>query len=279
MPRINCPGCEAALRVDESKRGQAVRCPKCQHRFTVPPAEEVAEDDEEVELRVVERPKERPAYELKDKPAAPRRAPPPARREEEDEEESPPRARRRGPPPIPPPVPEDEEEDEERQRIQERPRRRRDEEDDDEDRPRARRPIRRDEEDDEDRPRPIRRRRKKRRRDSGLPDVLSQWNFDKILFVAVIGVGLLLVGLTLVFPPFVIGLFGMGFLMLSVGRIWAIVAAFGEDSTTGCLTIMFPWYGLLNLEDRRPIFLVGMGILYIVAGIAILTILNASGRF
>src|SRR5438552_1744494 len=92
MPRIRCPGCKGVLRIDESILGRAVRCPKCQRRFTAPSAEE---DDEPVEMEVVERPKKPAAYGLSDEPDAPRPMPRYDRDDEEDEDRRPIRRRRR----------------------------------------------------------------------------------------------------------------------------------------------------------------------------------------
>jgi predicted Zn finger-like uncharacterized protein len=39
----NCPGCGAALRMSEDLAGRVVRCPRCQHEFTVAEAAPVAE--------------------------------------------------------------------------------------------------------------------------------------------------------------------------------------------------------------------------------------------
>jgi predicted Zn finger-like uncharacterized protein len=214
MPRIQCPGCKAALRIDGSKRGRAVRCPKCDHRFKVPAP---ADDDEPEELEVVEKPKKRlRSYGLRDEPDAPRPMP----RYDRDDEE------------------------------------------------------------DEDRPRIRRRRRGHGPQAVGLMGFLTaQWNLDKIVVVLSAGFWLLFTGLSLVFPLFLIGLFGIGLLMLLAARIWAIVAAFSEDSGAGCLTIVFPWYGLLGIEDRRPLFLFGVGLGYILTGIGIAAVLGAFGRF
>src|SRR5450755_299228 len=82
MPRMRCPGCERMLRIDESKRGAVVGCPKCQKRFAVP---RLAEDDE---------PLDEPApYVMKDEPLAPR--PMPRMREEDEENEDRPVIRRK----------------------------------------------------------------------------------------------------------------------------------------------------------------------------------------
>jgi predicted Zn finger-like uncharacterized protein len=215
MPRIRCPGCQVGLRIDDSKLGLAVRCPKCQHRFTLPPPEE-AEHEEPVESHIVEKPKKpKPkSYELSDQEDAPRPTP---------------RRRRR-----------DEEQDESRPRI-----------------------------------------RKKRRAKQlvGLAGFLgAEWNLDKIVVVCSAGFWLLFAVLSLIHPMFVVGLFGIGFLMVIVARIWAIVAAFSEDVGAGCLTIFFPWYGLFGIEDRRPLFLVAVGLGYVLTGVGELVLANAMGR-
>ena len=133
------------------------------------------------------------------------------------------------------------------------------------------------EEDDEDDNRPVLRRRR-RRAESGLPDFLGEWNFDKALLVGAVGVWFVLCGLALVHPGFLFGLIGGGILMLLVARIWSITVAFGEDSGTGCATLLFPWYGLFGLEDKRPLFLFAVGILYIATGVGVMALLQAVGR-
>ena len=220
MLKIKCPGCEAGLRVDESKRGRTVRCPKCEHRFTVPAPPPPEDEEEEVELLVVEKPKpkkKRKSYGLKDEPEAPRPMP----RYDRDDEE------------------------------------------------------------DEDRPR-IRRKRRGKTAVGFAGFLTAEWNLDKIVVVLVAGFWLIFTGLSLVPVIFflgLLGLFGFGSLMLAAARIWCIAAAFSEDSTTGCLTLFFPWYGMFNIEDRRPLFLFGMGFLYFLTGIGILFMYNAMGRF
>jgi len=215
MLRINCPECDTGLRVDDSKRGRLVRCPKCERKFTVP-APPVLEDEEEPEeLLVVERPKQPKSYGLRDEEDAPRPMPRYNRRSEEDP----------------------------------------------------------------DRPR-IRKRGGGKRQATGFVGFLqADWNLDKIVVVISAGLWLMLTGLSIVFLPFVLGLFAFGFLMTGIGRIWAIAAAFGEDAGTGFLTILFPWYGLFGIEDRRPLFLTGVGVLYIATGIGIVAVFNAAGRF
>lgn len=204
MPRMRCPGCKRILRVDESKRGGVIGCPKCRERFAVP---RFAEDDEPVDEQPAE-------YTLKNEPDAPRPKPPPL--EEEDDEDDRPRYRRRG-------------------------------------------------------------RRRRAASDSGLPEFLTEWNLDKMLLVGSIGVGLVLFGAALVLPPLLFGLIGAAIVMMTVSRVWAIVAAFGEDTGTGCLTVVFPWYGLFGLEDKRPVFLFAVGIIYLLLAGAVLAILNATG--
>lgn len=248
MLRIQCPDCEAGLRIDESKRGRPVRCPKCQHRFTVPAPPPVLEDedDEEVELLVVEKPK------------------------------------KKRPNPVPPPLPEDDVEEVDLH-VVERPSEKRpkayDLGDDEEEPPKRRRP-RYDPRDREDPDRPrIRRRGRGKRQATGFVGFLqAEWNLDKIVVVLAVGLWLLFTGLAIVFLPFVLGLFAFGFLMTGIGRIWAIAAAFSEDATTGFLTLMFPWYGLFGIEDRRPIFLTCVGVLYILTGIGIVAVYNVTGR-
>jgi hypothetical protein len=203
MPRMRCPGCQRVLRVDESKRGDVIGCPKCRERFAVP---RFAEDDEPVDEQPAE-------YALKNEPDAPRPKPPPLEEEDEDDR---PRYRRRG-------------------------------------------------------------KRRRAASDSGLPDFLTEWNLDKMLLVGSIGVGLVLFGAALVAPPLLFGLFGAACVMLTVSRVWAIVAAFGESSESGCLTVVFPWYGLFGLEDKRPVFLFAVGIIYLLLGAGVLTILSAAG--
>ena len=65
--------------------------------------------------------------------------------------------------------------------------------------------------------------------------------------------------------------------MLTVSHVWAIVAAFGEGSESGCLTVVFPWYGLFGLEDKRPVFLFAVGIIYLLLGAGVLTIVSTAG--
>jgi predicted Zn finger-like uncharacterized protein len=219
MLKLRCPGCEAALRIDEAKRGRPVRCPKCDHRFTVPAPPPAEEDEETEELLVVERPKKKKpkSYGLKDEPTAPRPMPRYDRGNREDPER--PRIRKKG--------------------------------------------------------------RSKGQATGFIGFLTADWNLDKIVVVLAVGLWLTFTGVSLV--PFVfgfglLGLFGVGLLMLSAGRIWAIIAAFSEDAGTGCLTLAFPWYGLFSIEDRRPLFLTGVGILYIVTGVGMAFLNEGMGR-
>jgi hypothetical protein len=153
------------------------------------------------------------------------------------------------------------------------PRRRaRDEEEPEEVEPLRRR--RRDDEDD-DAPRVRKRRRKKRRR---IESSFAGLEWEKIALIALAGFWLLLTGAAFVFPPLAIGLFALGGLLATAARIWMIVAAFQEDSSTGCLVMFFPWYGFLNVEDRRPLLLFGVALLFIVTGVVVLVISHALGR-
>lgn len=127
---------------------------------------------------------------------------------------------------------------------------------------------------DEDRP-VIRRRQRRREAPTGLPDFLAQWNLDKVLLVGSVGVWFVLLGLALVEKGFAIGLFAGGVLLLFAARVWASAAAFNEGAGSGCLIMLSPWYflaNLFNLEDRRPLFLFGVGIVYLLTGLALLTI-------
>ncbi len=197
MPRMRCPGCQRILQVEESSRGDTVRCPLCRRLFGVARR---PEDDEPLDAAA--------PYQLKNEPDAPR--------------------------PVPPPG-----------------------------------------EEDDDRP-PIRRSRKRRRRkgEADLPDFLAQWNLDKILLVGSVGLWFVLLGLALMQNGFSIGLFAAGLVLVLLARVWASLAA-SEEGGSGCLMLLSPWYYLITLfelEDRRPLFLFGVGIVYLLTGLALLSI-------
>jgi hypothetical protein len=139
--------------------------------------------------------------------------------------------------------------------------------------------LRDDDEGDEDRP-VIRRRRRRREAPTGLPDFLAQWNLDKVLLVGSVGLWFVLLGLALVERGFAIGLFAGGLLLLFAARIWATAAAVNEGVGSGCFIMISPWFflaSLFNLEDRRPLFLFGVGILYLLTGLALLSIFYGKG--
>jgi hypothetical protein len=154
--------------------------------------------------------------------------------------EAPPAARP-GPPPIPP-----------RRRIRY--------EDDDRD-------------DDVERPRPRRRVRRRRRQEPS--EWFGGWGWEKIALMVLAGVWLASVGVAFIVPPVALLIFAGGFVLLLCGRIWAIVAAFSEDSSTGCTVLLFPWYGLLNLEDRRPLLVMGVGVLFVLSGLGVAVVTGA----
>ena len=73
---------------------------------------------------------------------------------------------------------------------------------------------------------------------------------------------------------FSIGLFAAGFVLMLMARVWASFAA-SEEGGSGCLILLSPYYflfNLFNLEDRRPLFLFGVGIVYMLTGLALLSI-------
>src|SRR5262249_55013275 len=107
----------------------------------------------------------------------------------------------------------------------------------------------------------------------------SEWGGGKILLTVAAGVWLMLLGLSVPFPPFAFLLILLGFLMVIAARIWIIVAAFSEDAGMGCLVIALPWYGLWSLEDQRPLLLVGAGLLVIVSAVAVLFVDHLLGIF
>ena len=84
MPRMRCPGCERILQVDESSRGDTVRCPMCKRPFGVA---RFPEDDEPLDALT--------PYGIKNEPDAPRPVPLPGEEVEEDEDRRPIRRRRR----------------------------------------------------------------------------------------------------------------------------------------------------------------------------------------
>src|SRR5881398_2616101 len=84
MPRMRCPGCKRILRIDDSKRGDTVACPKCGRRFGVP---RFAEDDEPLD--------EPTPYHVRNEPDAPRPVPLPSGRDDDEEDEDRPPIRRR----------------------------------------------------------------------------------------------------------------------------------------------------------------------------------------
>ena len=73
MPSLRCPGCQRILKVEESHRGETVRCPLCGRHMVVPRR---AEDDEPVDGLT--------PYRLKNEPDAPRPMPLLTGRDEED---------------------------------------------------------------------------------------------------------------------------------------------------------------------------------------------------
>jgi hypothetical protein len=94
------------------------------------------------------------------------------------------------------------------------------------------------------------------------------------LLVGSVGVWLVLLGLALVHPGFAIGLLVGGVALVVIARIWATVAATSEGLGPGCLMMASPYYflfNMFNLEDRRPLFLFAVGILYLLTALAVMS--------
>ena len=84
----------------------------------------------------------------------------------------------------------------------------------------------------------------------------------------------MLLGLALMQNGSSIGLFAAGFVLVLLAHVWASLAA-SEEGGSGCLMLLSPWYYLMTLfelEDRRPLFLFGVGIVYLLTGLALLSI-------
>jgi phage FluMu protein Com len=129
--------------------------------------------------------------------------------------------------------------------------------------------------DDEDDDRPRRRRRRRRRGGGG--SFFADWGVGKVLLTVAAGVWLMLIGLSFLQPAFAVILIGLGFLMVIAARIWMVVAAFSEDAGLGCLAIALPWYGLWAVEDRRPLILLAVGILFILSAVVVMVALHGLG--
>lgn len=108
MIRIQCPGCEKLLRVDDSRAGLVGACPACKQKFRIPGRR--ADEPAESPAKGPHQPPEEEARPRKPTAALPRKAareqeqaeygfeevssPPPRKRRPDDEAEPPPRRRR-----------------------------------------------------------------------------------------------------------------------------------------------------------------------------------------
>jgi DNA-directed RNA polymerase subunit M/transcription elongation factor TFIIS len=131
-------------------------------------------------------------------------------------------------------------------------------------------------EEEKDEGRPVYRRRNRKRREQ-MATFMEDYHVGKVLLLGSAGVWLVLLGLALIHPIFAIGLFVGGFVLVTAARIWSMVVAFNEEDVFGCLMLLSPYYflfSLFNLEDRSPLILAGIGFLYLLTGLAVLSVFH-----
>lgn len=128
--------------------------------------------------------------------------------------------------------------------------------------------------------RPRKKKRRKRRPSSEAGGFELPLGLD-VFWLAPIGalvIGLLLLGIGVIFPPLLFLATFFGGTVGSIGSIWFLVVAFQDDTTQGVLCLVVPvyslFYALTNFEEvKRPFSLwmigAGIAILSSCAGIAV----------
>jgi hypothetical protein len=116
---------------------------------------------------------------------------------------------------------------------------------------------------------PRRKKKKKRRKTAwGLP----AWLDPYLAALAVLGVvGLLSVGISLIWPVVSILPIGLGGLLSIAGGIWFLVIAFQDDVVAGILCLVIPFYSLYYLVThfdavQRPFFVQVVGVILMMLG-------------